>query len=158
MAIQYPKELPLPLREGYGMQTVSPLQRTQMDSGRARQRRRFTSVPTIVSVSWTMSDPEAALFESWFRHTIMDGAAWFECPLQTPYGGLDHYTARFTDIYEGPNLLGLSSWRFSAEIELRERQTADADWTEVAPDYITFADIFDIAMNREWPETDSDSN
>lgn len=136
MAIEYPTELPLPLREGYGMQHVSPLQRTEMDSGRARQRRRFTSVPTIVSASWLMTNGQAALFENWFKYAAMDGAAWFKCPLQTPSGGIKHYDARFTDIYSGPELVGTSHWRFTAEIELRERETLFKDWHEYAPGFI----------------------
>lgn len=152
MAIEYPSQLPTPLREGYGMQHVSPLQRTEMDSGRARQRRRFTSVPTIVSVSWLMTNGQAALFESWFKHTAMDGAAWFQCPLQTPSGGIQYYNARFTGIYSGPELVGRSSWRFTAEVEIRERQTVIADWVETLPDFIAYGDIFDRAMNHAWPK------
>lgn len=152
MAIEYPSQLPTPLREGYGMSTVSPLMRTDMDSGRARQRRRFTSVPTIVSASWLMSNGQAALFESWFQHVAMDGAAWFQCPLQTPGGGIAHYDARFVDMYSGPELVGLSSWRFTAEIEIRERQTLPKGWLEF-PDYVVGgSSILDKAINREWPE------
>jgi hypothetical protein len=151
MAIEYPKTLPLPLQEGYGMQVGSPLQRTEMESGRARQRRKFSNVPTIIDVAWMMTEGQAQLFEAWFRFSIKDGAEWFECPLRTPMG-LKQYVARFTDIYSGPTLVGGSHWRFSARIELRERQTLGSGWVDVY-EYIIHSDIFDRAMNREWPRT-----
>lgn len=49
--IIYPDEyLPMPLMDGYGFKPISPLLRTEMTSGRARQRRRYTSRPTQASV------------------------------------------------------------------------------------------------------------
>lgn len=53
--ILYPHDyLPMPLQEGYGFQPVSPLKRTQLTTGRARQRRAYSSTPTEVTVSWFM--------------------------------------------------------------------------------------------------------
>ena len=120
--IEYPREyLPLPLREGYAFQAVSPMQRTEMQSGRARQRRRFTSVPTMASVAWIFDDVQAQLFEAWFEDALKSGSEWFDCPLKTPEGGIQNYAARFTDIYQGPALVGKSHWKFTAELELRDR-------------------------------------
>jgi hypothetical protein len=49
--IYYPHDsLPMPLQDGYGFQPVSPLKRTQLTTGRARQRRAYTSTPTQASV------------------------------------------------------------------------------------------------------------
>jgi hypothetical protein len=51
--IIYPDEyLPMPLMDGYGFKPISPLLRTEMTSGRAQQRRRYTSTPTQASVKW----------------------------------------------------------------------------------------------------------
>lgn len=51
--IYYPHDsLPMPLQEGYGFQPVSPLKRTQLTTGRARQRRAYTSTPTQASITW----------------------------------------------------------------------------------------------------------
>ena len=148
--IEYPSQLPLPLREGYGLRHVDPMVRTQLASGRARQRRRFTSVPSVVSVSWVMSQPEAQLFEAWYRDAISDGAAWFQCPLKTPLG-IQHYDARFTGIYRGPNLVGLCHWRFTAELELFERPLLPPGEAQF-PDEIIYGSLFDRTMNRHWPE------
>ena len=147
--IAYPEFLPEPQRDGYGFQPVSPMARSELQSGRARQRRRFTSVPTVASVTWLMDDGEAQLFEGWFEHILLSGSLWFQCPLKTPMG-MDEHRARFVDIYEGPILVGESFWRFTAKLELFKRPILDAGWIIDAPDYVAMADIFDIAMNQKW--------
>lgn len=148
--IDFPTKLPIPLQSGYSLQTVSPLQRTDLDSGRARQRRRFTSVPTMVSVLWRMKDGEAQVFEGFFRWTIKDGSKWFNCPLRTPVG-YKLYECRFTDIYEGPTLENYFYWNYTAELEIRHRQTIDSEWNNF-PEFIIGSSIIDQAVNREWPE------
>ena len=42
---------------------MSPMARSELHSGRARQRLRFTSVLTVASVIWLMVYTEAELFE-----------------------------------------------------------------------------------------------
>lgn len=150
MAIQYPDYLPPPLREGYGLQTTSPLQRTRMDSGRVRQRRRFSSVPTTASVSWLLDALQAQMFEAWFLYTLLDGELWFDCELMTPLG-LKPYEARFSDIYDGPMLVGVSSWRYSAAIEIRERQTLSREDLELAEEFHSYFSTIDRAVNETWP-------
>lgn len=149
--LTYPEGLPLPLREGYGFEPVSPILRSQKMSGRAVQRRLYSSVPTVATVSWMFTDVQARLFEAWFEYVLTSGTAWFECPLKTPMG-LEDYKARFTDIYSGPTLVGGSCWRFTANLELFKRPLIDRDLVIEVPDYIIDADIFDRAMNQRWPE------
>lgn len=148
----YPHEyLPLPLQDGYGFKPVSPLLRTQLSSGRARQRRQYTSTPTQASVTWMFTtDAQAQLFEAWYRDIISDGAAWFLMRLQTPLG-VESYKCRFTDIYDGPVLVAPIYWRFSATLELWERPLLPPGWAEF-PYFVVNHDIIDLALNREWPE------
>ncbi|WP_369781855.1 hypothetical protein [Pseudomonas sp. WC2401] len=154
--IAYPEFLPEPQRDGYGFQPVSPMARSELQSGRARQRRRFISVPTVASVTWLMDDTEAQLFEGWFEHILLSGSLWFQCPLKTPLG-MDEHRARFVDIYEGPILVGESFWRFTAKLELFKRPILAAEWIIDAPDYVAMADIFDIAMNQKWSKAEPSS-
>lgn len=150
-SINYPHNvLPVPLQDGFGLSPVSPLLRTELTSGRARQRRRFTSTPTVASVSWLLNDTQAQAFEAWFRDAISDGAAWFNMDLRTP-GGLMPKVCRFTDIYDGPAIEGGNYWRYTAELELWERPLLPPGWGNF-PEFITGSDIIDLAMNREWPE------
>jgi hypothetical protein len=149
----YPVGLPLPVQQGYALQHVSPMIRTEMQSGRARQRRAFTSVPSMVSVSWIFRTVfESRLFEGWFRDDLGagDGANWFTMKLQTPLGIMD-YECRFTGIYNGPQLIAFDKWQFSAELEIRDRPILAPGFATILPDYILMPDIFDSAMNQEWP-------
>lgn len=151
MPIQYPAGLPGPLLDGYALDTVSPLQRTQMDSGRARQRRRFTSVPVIAQVGWTLTRPQAQVFEGWFKWILKDGAEWFEVELNTPMG-YKPYICRFTEIYNGPIPFAVFEYSYTAQLEIKERPTLSEDFILFGQDYVLNSDLFDIAMNQEWPE------
>jgi len=147
--ISYPDYLPVPIQDGYDLNPVSPLLRTNLANGRARQRRRFTSVPTMANVRFRMRSGEAQLFERFFQDNLSDGAAWFDMPLKTPVG-IKRYKARFTDIYSGPTLEEGIYWLFTAPMELFERPLIDSEWAEF-PEFVLYSDIIDMAANREWP-------
>jgi len=66
---------------GYSLKPVSGVGRTEMESGPARQRRRFTQTPTKVLVQFELTLDELATFEAWWKHEINDGADWFDCTL-----------------------------------------------------------------------------
>jgi hypothetical protein len=153
--LTYPEGLPLPLREGYGFQAVSPILRSKKMSGRSVQRRLYSSTPTEPSVSWLMSAAQAQLFMGWYEHVLLSGSQWFECPLRTPLG-LELHRARFTDIYSGPDLVGVDHWRFTATLEMFKQPLIDKEWVTDAPEYILGSDIFDITMNRVWTQPRND--
>ena len=145
----WPEQLPLPEQSGYAIQHVSPLQRTEMVSGRARHRRVYTSVPSMVAVQFFCTELQAQVFETWFRYAITDGADWFLLPLKTPmFTG--NYECRFIGIYEGPVLIAFDKWTFSAMIEIRGRQTLGESWV-YAPQYLIDSSIIDVALNDLWP-------
>ena len=149
--IFYPKELPIPLKDGFGFESVSPVHRTPLTSGRSRQRRLYTSVPTQASVKWSFKkDNEAQLFEAWFRDILTDGVAWFYMRLKTPLG-IQPYKCRFVDIYKGPILVSGKFWQFTATLELWERPLLTSGWAQF-PELVVGSDIIDIALNKEWPE------
>ena len=147
--VSWPTQLPMPEQSGYAIQHVSPMQRTTMVSGRARQRRVYTSVPSNVAVQWFLTEQQAQLFEAFFRYAITDGADWFLLPLKTPMFTGD-YECRFTGIYEGPTLTAFNKWTVSATIEIKERQTLDSSWV-YTPQYVIDSSIIDIAVNQLWP-------
>lgn len=147
--IMQPQWLPEPLREGYGLRHVSPLMRSTFVSGRAMQRRKYTATPSNVELRWLLTDGEAQLFEKWFQEVLLDGASWFACRLRTPLG-VDYFKCRFTDIYDGPTLLG-NDWVIVAPVEIYLRPLLADGWVEF-PEGILGASIIDLAANREWPE------
>jgi hypothetical protein len=116
----FPEVFPLPTLAGYGLNHVSPLLRTEMDSGRARVRRVYTETPSLISARWVMSSVLAAHFEAWFRDTLGDGAAWFNLRIRVA-AGVESRACRFVEMYDGPELVGRDLWRFSAELETRDR-------------------------------------
>lgn len=147
----FPDGLPCPLRDGYGFVPPNNIVRTDMQSGRARQRIEFTNLPTLTAptLNWIFTDVQARLFEAWSAQVA--GAGWFTIELLTPLG-FDDYEVRFTETPKGGQLTGKFLWAYSAPCELRERPILDDGWAGLLPDYVLNADIFDYAMNREWPE------
>ena len=145
----YPEGLPRGLHSGRSYQLTSPLQRTELSSGRARQRRVFTSVPVAAQVSWLFDGLQGETFEYWWRDALVDGALWFECPLDMPQG-YALYTARFTGPYSGPSRVGPDLWSYTAELELRERPLLADDWG-LFPEFLLEAGVIDVAVNSYWP-------
>lgn len=144
----YPEGLPCPLRESYARTPVNNIRRTPTDSGRARQRIEFPNVPDTIQLTWIMTAPQAMLFEAWVAQVV--GAGWFTMELLSPMGFNDE-EIRFTETPVGGELTGKFLWRYKVVCESRNRPLLDPGWAEILPDYILHADIFDYAMNREWP-------
>lgn len=144
----YPVGLPCPLREGYGFTPVNNIVRTDMQSGRARQRVDFPATPDTIQLRWIFNSAEASLFQAWAAQVV--GAGWFEIELLTPLG-FEVEEVRFMETPVGGELTGKFSWRFQVNCERRERKLLEPGWAEILPDYVLMADIFDYAMNREKP-------
>lgn len=147
--LYYPSQLPRAQRADHTSTPLQPFLRTQLERGRARQRRRFTSVPVMATFTWVFTDGEAALFELWFKETINDGASWFNMPRKTPLGQR-MLVARFASMYEGPTMWGRDHWTYTAQIEFFERELYDKEWL-ILPGFIARPEIFDYAINQDWP-------
>lgn len=150
MTIVYPGTLPLPIRDGYEIRHVSPMLRTELASGRARQRRKYTTTPSVVSVKWRFTAQQAVIFEEWFNNSLVDGANWFLMTIRTQTW-FENHTCRFIDIYDGPRLVGKDHWEFTAELETTKRTSKDLTW-KILPQFGVNSDIFDLAANREMPQ------
>lgn len=147
MAIAYPEGLPLAMRDGYAFSPVNNILRTDMQSGRARQRIEFQNVPDMLRLRWTLTELQSRLFSTWARNAV--GAGWFTMTILTPMG-FESVELRFTERVNGPVLTGKFHWTWTATCELREMPELDGDWV-ILPDFVLRPDIFDLAMNREWP-------
>lgn len=149
MIVNYPEGLPYPLKEGNSHEPVQTFIRSELTTGRAIQRRKYSGVPEYVNVYWQFSDSEAQLFMSWFRDDLNDGASWFKFPTRTPSGTME-YVARFMQMYT--YTISGCGWQYRARIELRERPILlPHGWGKYAPEYILHSDLLDIAMNQKWP-------
>ena len=153
--IAWPETLPLPTVEGYGIQPGDAILRTEMEAGPARQRRRFTQVPSRVSVRWIMRRDQFALFEAWYRWQAKEGGAWFEIEL---LGGLGLLTqeARFTRQFQA-QLLGGTLWEIRSELEIRERPVLDEGLlslllSEDAQGIITVSNSLYVLVHQTLPQ------
>lgn len=144
----YPEGLPCPLRENYAFTPVNNIRRTPMDSGRARQRIEFPNVPTMVQLQWVMSETQARLFEAWAAQVA--GAGWFTMTLLSPMGFTDE-EIRFTETPAGGELTGKFLWRYRVACEVRNRPLMPPEWAALLPSFVLNPEIFDYAMNDEWP-------
>lgn len=122
---QYPSVLPLPQTTGYGQTPKNNTLRTEMESGNARQRKRFTSSPTEYSATFRFTQDQFAIFEAWYKHQANEGANYFEIELLGGLG-LQVQEARFTQQYDAPIISG-NTWEVNTVLEIRERKTLTAE-------------------------------
>jgi len=142
MTITYPSVLPQPKIQGYGYQPTDILARTQMESGIARQRQRFTASPTMVTVSWIMNQEQLGLFESWYKYKAKYGAEWFNIDL---LNGLEINSnqVRFNKPYKA-SLIGHRDWNIQATLEVREMRTLSEGSLNLLLNNINLATINNI--------------
>jgi hypothetical protein len=110
--------------EGYAVSPQEAVLRTEMESGPARQRRRFRQTPTRITVRWLLGEYHFALFEAWYKFHADEGGQWFQITLLGGLGLLPH-DARFTRQFDA-RLLPARRWEVRGELEIRERPTLDA--------------------------------
>lgn len=145
----YPTGLPYPLRDSYGLDKVNKIRTTGMDVGRAVQRWEFDDAPAFPSVSWILSEPQSRLFNAWVNQVAKAG--WFSIPLLSDMG-FETVTARFVESPRRAELLGKFLWKHTATLEIQYEPMLPEGWAELLPDFILYSDIFDRAMNIEWPK------
>lgn len=118
----WPIALPDPKISGYGLNPVDPIIRTDMEGGNVRTRRRSTARLDKVSVLWSLSDAEFALFRGWYDDAVSGingGSSWFTCSLAVGTSGTSVVEARFTAIWQAKPMPGLQYWDVTATLEVR---------------------------------------
>lgn len=148
MIPSFPEDLPCALKDGYGIGHINKIRSTEMDAGRAVQRWEFEDAPIFPAVSWIFSMEEARLFDAWVSQVAKAG--WFDITLLTPMG-YEPVTARFNESPKRAQLIGKFSWKYEATLEIEFEPMLEEGWAEIAPDYVLQADIFDRAINLNWP-------
>lgn len=120
--IKYPSILPLPLLSSTSFKQQSNILRTEMNSGRARQRRRFLSVPTTMAATWQLSSRMADVFEGFYKYNLT-GNEWFLLKIPTPQGLVEHEARFINSPMESYKPLGAGRWSYQANVEIKERQS-----------------------------------
>lgn len=78
MAISWPSNLPeLPEAEGFSEAPDSGVIRTEMDTGPAKTRRRFTATTCGIKVKYAVTQTQSLIFDSFHKTTLYGGALSF---------------------------------------------------------------------------------
>lgn len=121
MSVTWPTIFPSPSLFKYSIRQDESIARTKMDSGVARQRRRYTTVPSNVKVSWVMNDEIFGYFESWYKYKAKAGSEWVNLTLKNGLG-LESTEVRFFKPYIAKPISG-NIWSINAELEVRSMLT-----------------------------------
>lgn len=117
----WPSTLPAPMAQGYGIDPVDPVIRTDMEVGAVRARRRTAARQDRVAVTWAFSDTELETFRDWFDDDATGaagGSAWFYIGLRIGNGGSTTEEARFTGSWRA-SFMGAGRWQVNATLEVR---------------------------------------
>ncbi|WP_194442354.1 hypothetical protein [Pseudoalteromonas simplex] len=147
MLVRYPKDLKLPLVSTHRLSQNPNLLRTEMASGRARQRKRFQSVPTAMAATWKLKDEQAVILEGFVKHGINDAVNWFVMPIRTPQGLIDHDVRFKQSPLESCSFNG-GFWSYSANIEIKERQiVSEEGMIKLLIEPVTYEDYINSISN-----------
>ena len=138
--ITWPESLPKPVI-GFGVTNDAAVARTKMDSGRYRQRRRFTRAFRRMSATWKFSDMQYGYFQSIYHYLVDDGADWFQAYLPMGDGLARLYTVRFVaDTYQVKQDEATLYWSVSVNLETEDETSP---WSATEIDALVAAD-FDV--------------
>lgn len=118
-----------PLWAGYRIEADLGLARTPMDSGLARQRRRFVNALSKVNVSWSMSGPQLQFFKSWLAAKAGYGGAFFSITLPLD-DGTRSVEARFTQAPQYTKQ-ATNAWLVTSVLEVRDDPVMTGDVVDV---------------------------
>lgn len=118
----YPATLPPPTLPDYGLQPADPVARSSIEAGRRAARERFLVMPTRVPVRWIFTEAEFAVFEAWWRHVVLDGAAWFDIALANGQG-ITTVATQFAEDWRA-DALGGGDYSVAAVLHVRAMPTA----------------------------------
>lgn len=116
----WPATLPIPNVNGFQLNPMDPVRRTQMEVGASRKRRISKSRDDRVNVEWTFTDAQMAIFRTWFDDDAeaAGGSAWFSMDLYIGESGITTQEACFNGIWKS-SLLGGVNWVVTATLEVR---------------------------------------
>ena len=107
-----------PLLTPYTLKRTVNLLRTQMASGRARQRRISQSVPTIMTAEWVMPNRYRNDFIGFVDYGLFGGAVSFVMPVKVGAQLIDHQCRLISHPADNEKPDGMHT-RFKAMIEIR---------------------------------------
>lgn len=157
MAIEkYPLGLRTILRSGKSRQMTPTYRLSEPRSGPAYVQALSEDAPVFWDVTFRFQRNERMIFIDWFRRKINRGRSPFMLTIGTEYGPVEHQMQFMPDSLlpvseDGGQTYTYTATIFSRRLEVPEWADLLGDYADILPAFVTGADIFDIAMNREWP-------
>jgi hypothetical protein len=154
--IDWPIALPLPSSR-LGGTTVAPVLSTPMESGRVRQRRRFSGIRRVWSVTWDFSLLEYEAFLAFFNHEIDAGTTYFNLTLPID-SELTPQAVRFQGGSFSDQYAIFDRMTVSASLESGTIETNSEAWLYVfvfsggdLDSYLELSDDWDVLINETLP-------
>lgn len=111
----FPSSLPQ-VKPGFGVSFEGNQTRTQMESGRSRQRKRFSTDINTFSAEWNLSNFEYEVFKAFLKHKLNSATDWFYIDLFTG-GELKTVKARVANGAYSATEIPVLYWDVSATLE-----------------------------------------
>jgi hypothetical protein len=105
----------LPLAE-FSRQPADPFIRTPMDSGLARQRRRFRVYPITQSVQFLLTQAQFAAYSDFVENDLNGWASWFMLKIRDGRG-VRRARVRFVKAPAEELASAIGLWRVSGQVE-----------------------------------------
>lgn len=113
----WPSTLPAPQLAGYHVKRQPANIRTDMETGPARQRRRYTAVPKRINVTWRLTAAQKVTFDSFWVTDLFDGNGWFTVAMAFS-NAMTTVNARFVGEPDETALAGFN-WDVAAVLEIQ---------------------------------------
>jgi hypothetical protein len=98
---------------------ASAVSRTQMEDGFVKQASREVANQRTISVQWEFDKDQFAEFQSFFKHSLSNGADWFEATVPVS-GAMETKVVRFVGGEFSHSHFAILSARVSATLEARD--------------------------------------
>jgi len=113
----WPVDLPpCPLMDGFERQPQAPFERTEMDSGLARHRRRFRVFPITLPIRFVLDRAQYDVYTAFCVDTLKGYADWFMLKIDGP-GGVALKRVRWLKPIPTETRIGADHWRITGQIE-----------------------------------------
>lgn len=113
----YPNTLPAPLLDSYDLNKQVPFIRTEMETGIARQRRRFRATPVEVNYAVFCVGSQMTDLLTFYDTTLSGGTAYFSMTLDLGNGAQTYNQVRFKDGLQQKKM-GPQQWRVTSKLEV----------------------------------------
>ena len=130
----YPAVLPLPQLRSHALKRQDPVQRSKMESGRIRARRKFKKTPTEMPATWLLDSQQLEIFKGWHHHILKDGAIPFR--MRIKHGSkIELLTCRFLN-FPDEKAMSFDKWQVKAKIQI--------EWVPVITEQETLQRIYGV--------------